>query len=77
MTLTIALDGMGGVYIAGVTDSQNFIVTNAFQSKRHGEKDEAFLSKFQWLEPTMESNPPPIIVVPFEPPPPRRRRASD
>jgi len=71
---SIALDGMGGVYIAGATDSQNLVVTNAFQSKRHGEKEEAFLSKFQWFEPTMESNPPPIIVHPFEPPRPVRAR---
>jgi photosystem II stability/assembly factor-like uncharacterized protein len=50
----IALDGLGGVYIAGASDSKNLPVTNAVQRTHAGEKDDAFLAKFRWVDPAAE-----------------------
>lgn len=42
----IALDRQGGLYLTGMTDSGNFVTTNAFQPKRAGDKLDVFISKF-------------------------------
>ncbi len=47
----IALDGQGGVYVAGYTSSKNYVTTNAFQAVRKGEKDDAFVTKLTVEEP--------------------------
>lgn len=47
----IALDGLGGVYVAGYTASKNYLTTNAFQAVRIGEKDDAFVTKLTVEEP--------------------------
>jgi hypothetical protein len=48
----IALDGIGGIYVAGATDSRNFPITNSVQRVRNGDKQDIFISKFQLIPPS-------------------------
>lgn len=41
----IALDGAGGVYVGGATDSEDFPILNAMQSQKNGVTREAFVAK--------------------------------
>jgi photosystem II stability/assembly factor-like uncharacterized protein len=63
----IALDGMGGVYIAGASDSKNLPVTNAVQRTHAGDKEDAFVAKFRWMDPMAEEGTNRPAVIPRNP----------